>query len=97
MHAWLSKSYMSIAIIFKDLYIMKKKEFNSKLTLRKRIISHLDQHKLQGGTGVTVTINITIKITKEVTQPLICTTKGVCTLYCETHGCSDDCPSETGC
>jgi len=57
---------------------MKKKEFRSKLTLRKNKISNLQQSSLQGGTDgivrtATYVIVNTIKITIELfTKPEVC-------------------------
>ena len=57
---------------------MKKKEFNNKLHLGKRVISKLQQSHIQGGTdpiGIGYVIITTVKIaTHLVTHPRICVT-----------------------
>ncbi len=65
---------------------MKKKDFEQKLQLRKRIISNLDSAKVTGGTDpIVIPITVTIRLTTFVTKPEVCETVGdVCTLYCET-------------
>jgi hypothetical protein len=65
------------AIYLNALYIMKKKEFNNRLNLGKKVISNLQQNRLHGGTDsiatVTYVIITTIKIATEyITNPRIC-------------------------
>jgi hypothetical protein len=64
-------------INFNVLYIMKKKEFNNSLNLRKKVISNLQQNSIQGGTDsiatVTYIIVNTIRVlTEHITDPRIC-------------------------
>jgi hypothetical protein len=58
---------------------MKKKQFNSKLNLKKHKVSNLQQHNVQGGGDTTATITYaiitTVKIyTEWVTTPRVCVT-----------------------
>jgi hypothetical protein len=69
---------------------MKKKEFNNRLNLGKRVISKLQQNNLQGGTDAVVYVIITtVKIATEyVTNPRICVTD-------VTRDCPDPEPVDT--
>jgi hypothetical protein len=72
-------------INFNILYIMKKKEFNNSLNLRKKVISNLQQNSIQGGTdtitSATYIIVKTIKVlTEHITDPRICLSSAACTL-----------------
>ena len=86
------------AINFNVLYIMKKKEFNSRLNLHKNVISNLQKTSIQGGTDsiirtATYVIINTIKIATELfTKPEVCPgeTREGCPL---SHDCTTFPPS----
>lgn len=73
---------------------MKKKEFNNKLNLGKKIISNLDTSKLHGGMNIPLPTTIIITIN---TKYRTCTHLGTCycSMYCATE--NDACKTEQNC